>query len=151
VKGAEIFDLSGRVAIVTGGSIGLGRQMAEGLAKMCANLVLCGRKKERCEQAAAELEKCGVRALGLACDVKDPGSIQAVVDATVSEFDRIDVRINNAGTSWGAPTEKMTFEQRRRTPDPTVDELVRKWAKEVDILQRNIFGGNRGSLPVRTH
>lgn len=138
MKGAEIFDLSGRVTIVTGGSVGLGRQMAEGLAKMGANLVLCGRKKERCEQAAAELEKCGVRALGLACDVKDPGSIQAVVDATVSEFGRIDVLINNAGTSWGAPTEEMTLEQRRRTPDPVVDEFIRKCAKEENIPQHKI-------------
>ena len=62
MKGAKIFDLSGRVAIVTGGSVGLGRQMAEALAEMGANLVLCGRKKERCQQAAAELEKGGTRA-----------------------------------------------------------------------------------------
>ena len=61
MKGAKIFDLSGRVAIVTGGSVGLGRQMAEALAEMGANLVLCGRKKERCQQAAAELEKGGTR------------------------------------------------------------------------------------------
>jgi NAD(P)-dependent dehydrogenase (short-subunit alcohol dehydrogenase family) len=77
VKGAEIFDLSGRVAIVTGASIGLGQQMADALAEMGANVVLCGRKKERCEQAAAELEKCGVGTRGLACEVKDSNSIQA--------------------------------------------------------------------------
>jgi NAD(P)-dependent dehydrogenase (short-subunit alcohol dehydrogenase family) len=111
VKGAEIFDLSGRVAIVTGGSVGLGRQMAEGLSEMGANVVLCGRKKERCEQVAAELEKCGVRAVGLGCDVKNPSSIQEVVDATVFKFGRIDILINNAGTSWGAPTEEMTLDQ----------------------------------------
>jgi NAD(P)-dependent dehydrogenase (short-subunit alcohol dehydrogenase family) len=95
VKGAEIFDLTGRVAIVTGGSVGLGQQMAEGLAEMGANLVFCGRKKERCQQAAAELEKGGTRALGLGCDVKDPSSIQAVVDTTILEFGRIDILINN--------------------------------------------------------
>jgi len=53
----ELFDLTGRVAIITGGSVGLGRQMAEGLAEMGANLVLCARKKERCQQAAEELQK----------------------------------------------------------------------------------------------
>ena len=111
MKGAEIFDLTGRVAIVTGGSVGLGRQMAEGLAEMGANLVLCGRKKERCQQAAAELEKGGTRVLGFGCDVKDPSSIQAVVDATVLKFGRVDILINNAGTSWGAPTEEMTLDQ----------------------------------------
>jgi gluconate 5-dehydrogenase len=78
---------------------------------MGANLVLCGRKKERCEQAAVELEKGEVHVLGLGCDVKAPSSIQAVVDATVSEFGRIDILINNAGTSWGAPTEEMTLGQ----------------------------------------
>jgi len=57
----ELFDLTGRVAIITGGSVGLGRQMAEGLAEMGANLVLCARKKERCQEAAEELQKLGVR------------------------------------------------------------------------------------------
>jgi NAD(P)-dependent dehydrogenase (short-subunit alcohol dehydrogenase family) len=107
----KLFDLSGRVAIVTGGSIGLGRQMAEGLAEMGAKLVLCARRKERCLEAAGELEKLGVEVLALGCDVKDPGSIQAVAEATVQQFGRIDILINNAGTSWGAPVEAMTIEQ----------------------------------------
>ena len=107
----QIFDLTGRVAIVTGGSVGLGRQMAEGLAEMGANLVLCARKKERCERAAAELQKLGVEVLAFGCDVKEPGSIQEVADATVKQFGSIDVLINNAGTSWGAPVESMTLEQ----------------------------------------
>jgi NAD(P)-dependent dehydrogenase (short-subunit alcohol dehydrogenase family) len=106
-----LFDLSGRVAIVSGGSMGLGRQMADGLAEMGANLVLCARKKERCETAAEELRSRGVEALALACDVKDGTAIQAVVDATLAKFGRIDVLVNNAGTSWGAPIEDMTLEQ----------------------------------------
>ncbi len=107
----KLLDLSGRVAIVTGGSVGLGRQMAEGLAEMGANLVLCARKKERCLQAAAELQKLGVEVLALGCDVKQPSSIQEVADAAVKQFGRIDILINNAGTSWGAPVEAMTLEQ----------------------------------------
>jgi NAD(P)-dependent dehydrogenase (short-subunit alcohol dehydrogenase family) len=106
----ELFDLSGRVAIVTGGSIGLGRQMAQGLAEMGANVVLCARKKERCEAAAEELRSLGVKSMALGCDVKDPASVKDVVDATVAEFGRIDVLINNAGTSWGAPVEEMRLE-----------------------------------------
>lgn len=105
----QLFDLSGRVAIVTGGSIGLGRQMAEALAEMGANLALCARKKERCEDAAHEMEKLGVRALALACDVKDQASVQQMVDATVGHFGRVDILINNAGISWGVPTEQMTL------------------------------------------
>jgi NAD(P)-dependent dehydrogenase (short-subunit alcohol dehydrogenase family) len=107
----QSFDLSGRVAIVTGGSVGLGRQMAEGLAEMGANLVLCARKKERCLQATGELEKLGVNVLPLGCDVKEQASIQEVADTTVKHFGRIDILINNAGTSWGAPVETMTLEQ----------------------------------------
>ena len=106
----ELFDLTGRVAIITGGSVGLGRQMAEGLAEMGANLVLCARKKERCQQAAEELQKLGVRTLALGCDVKNPANVQEVADTTISEFGRIDILINNAGTSWGAPVEEMQLE-----------------------------------------
>jgi NAD(P)-dependent dehydrogenase (short-subunit alcohol dehydrogenase family) len=107
----QLFDLTGRVAIVTGGSIGLGRQMAEALAEMGANLVLCARKKERCQQAAEDLQKLGVKTLALACDVKNPADIHQVVDATMAQFGRIDILINNAGTSWGAPVEEMRLEQ----------------------------------------
>jgi len=110
VSAKILFDLTGRVAIITGGGAGLGRQMAEGLAEMGANLVLCGRKKERCESAAAELQSLGVAAMGLACDVTDPASIQQVVDAAVHRFGGIDILINNAGTSWGAPPEEMRLE-----------------------------------------
>jgi NAD(P)-dependent dehydrogenase (short-subunit alcohol dehydrogenase family) len=111
VNTPKLFDLSGRVAIITGGSVGLGRQMADGLAEMGASLVLCARKKERCVQAAAALQAAGVKVLALACDVKDPASIQKVADETLEHFGRIDILINNAGTSWGAPVETMTLEQ----------------------------------------
>jgi NAD(P)-dependent dehydrogenase (short-subunit alcohol dehydrogenase family) len=107
----QLLDLTGRVAIITGGSIGLGRQMAEGLAEMGANLVLCARKKERCESSAEKLKALGVTTLALACDVTNPASIQEVVETTVSRFGRIDILINNAGTSWGAPAEEMRLEQ----------------------------------------
>ena len=66
----SLFDLSGKTAIVTGGGKGIGRQMAQGLAEAGASLVLCARNAERCEQAAAELEQVGVRAIGLGCDIR---------------------------------------------------------------------------------
>jgi NAD(P)-dependent dehydrogenase (short-subunit alcohol dehydrogenase family) len=106
----QLFDLRGRVAIITGGSIGLGRQMAEGLAEMGANLALCARKKERCEQVAEELKVIGVDTLALSCDVTSPASIQEVVSATTAHFGKIDILINNAGTSWGARAEDMRLE-----------------------------------------
>jgi NAD(P)-dependent dehydrogenase (short-subunit alcohol dehydrogenase family) len=103
----ELFDLTGRVAIITGGSIGLGRQVAEGFAEMGAHCVICARKAERAEETAAHLRKLGVRTLAVGCDVTDAASVQAVVDKTVSEFGRIDILVNNAGISWAAPIEDM--------------------------------------------
>jgi NADP-dependent 3-hydroxy acid dehydrogenase YdfG len=79
--------------------MGLGRQMAEALAEMGANLVLCARKKNRCVQAAEEIRKLGVQVLALGCDVRNPAEIQNIVDATLAQFGRIDILINNAGTS----------------------------------------------------
>jgi NAD(P)-dependent dehydrogenase (short-subunit alcohol dehydrogenase family) len=151
-----MFDLTGRVAVITGGSVGLGRQMAEGLAEMGADVVLCARKKERCEQAAAELEKLGVRALPLACDVKDPASIHSVAENTLKHFGRLDILINNAGTSWGAPTEDMTLEQWNKVMETNLTGtfLFSQTVGKIMIAQRrgkiiNIasVAGMRGSPP----
>lgn len=107
----KLFDLTGRAAIVSGGSMGLGLQMAEGLAEMGANLVLCARKRERCEEAAVALRTHGVQTLALGCDVKDKASIQQVAEEALAKFGRIDILVNNAGVSWGASVEEMTVEQ----------------------------------------
>jgi NAD(P)-dependent dehydrogenase (short-subunit alcohol dehydrogenase family) len=107
----QLFGLSGRVAIISGGSMGLGLQMAEGLAEMGANLVLCARKKARCEQAAERLSRNRVQTLALGCDVRDKAAVQQVVEETLAKFGRVDILINNAGTSWGSPIEEMTLEQ----------------------------------------
>jgi gluconate 5-dehydrogenase len=156
VKTEKIFDLGGRVAIVTGGSVGLGRQMAEGLAQMGANLVLCARKKERCVQASEDLQRLGVQVLALGCDVKESASIQAVVDATVKQFGRIDILINNAGTSWGAPVESMTLEQWNKVIETNLTGtfLFSQAVGKVMITQRrgkiiNVasVAGLRGSPP----
>src|SRR4051812_35846521 len=103
----ELFDLTGKVAIVTGGATGLGRQMADALAECGADVVVCARDAERCEGAAAELERLGVHALGLGCDVREPASVEAVVRRTVEALGRVDILVNNAGTSWGAAPEDV--------------------------------------------
>ena len=120
----DLFDLEGKTAIVTGGGSGIGRQMAEGLAEMGANLVLCARKAERCEQAARELEQTGVRALGLGCDVRLPDQVHAVVDRTIAELGSVDILVNNAGTVWGASPEDMPLEG---------------WQKVVDVNLTGVF------------
>ena len=120
----ELFDLDGKTAIVTGGGSGIGRQMAEGLAEAGANVVLCARKLERCEQAAAELAELGVRTLALACDVRSPEQVQAVVDRTLEELGSVDVLVSNAGTVWGAPPEDMPLEG---------------WQKVIDVNLTGVF------------
>lgn len=152
----QLFDLTGRVAIVSGGSIGLGRQMAEGLAEMGANLVLCARKKERCEKAAEELQRLGVKTLALACDVKNPASVQEVVDATVAQFGRLDILINNAGTSWGAPVEEMRLEHWNKVIETNLTGTflfsqaagkVMTWQRRGKIINIASVAGLRGSSP----
>jgi gluconate 5-dehydrogenase len=115
---AELFDLHGRIAIVTGGGSGLGRQLADGLADAGADLVVCARDGERCERAAAELAAAyGVRAIGFGCDLRSQEDIEAAVRRARAEFGRIDVLVNNSGTTWGAPPESMPLDAWRKVID----------------------------------
>jgi NAD(P)-dependent dehydrogenase (short-subunit alcohol dehydrogenase family) len=116
----ELFDLEGRVSVVTGGATGLGLQMATALAEAGSNVVVCSRKLESCEQAAAGLEKLGVAALGLACDATKAEQVEAVKDATLEKFGRVDVLVNNAGRAWVAPPEEMPLERWQQIMDLNV-------------------------------
>src|SRR4030042_495644 len=106
----EMFDLNGKVAIVTGGGRGIGLKMAEGLAEVGANIVLCSRKAENCEKAAQDLAKLGVKTVAMACDVRSPESIQGVVEKSLKEFGRLDILVNNSGVTWGEPAEDYSLE-----------------------------------------
>jgi NAD(P)-dependent dehydrogenase (short-subunit alcohol dehydrogenase family) len=95
---SSLFDLSGRVALVTGASSGLGITFAHALAEQGADLVLAARRTDRLEQVASEVaERTGRRTLPLACDVTDADQVEAVVQAAVGEFGRLDVAVANAG------------------------------------------------------
>jgi len=107
----ELFDLSGRVSVITGGATGLGLQMATALAEAGSNIVVCSRKLENCEAVAHQLEKLGAQALAVACDVTKPEQIEAMRDATLKRFGRVDVLVNNAGRAWSAPPEEMPLER----------------------------------------
>ncbi|MGB8002189.1 MAG: SDR family oxidoreductase [Anaerobacillus sp.] len=106
----ELFDLTGKTAIVTGGGRGLGKQIAEGFAEAGANVVVCSRKLDACESVREELESKGVKSLAFECDVTNQEQVQRVVDGTVKEFGRIDILVNNSGASWGAPVVEMPLE-----------------------------------------
>ena len=107
----ELFDLSGRVSVITGGATGLGLQMATALAEAGSNIVVCSRKLENCEAAAHQLEKLGAQALAVACDVTKPDQVEAKKEATLKKFARVDVLVNNAGRAWSAPPEEMPLER----------------------------------------
>ena len=92
----ELFDLTGKTAIVTGGGRGLGEQIATGLAEAGANVVLCSRKVEACQEVANELEQLGVKTLALQCDVTNPEDVQNVVEQTLNHFGKIDILVNNS-------------------------------------------------------
>jgi gluconate 5-dehydrogenase len=107
----EMFDLTDKVAIITGGGRGLGEQMAEGFAQAGASLVLCSRKAAACEEAAARLSReYGVKAIALSCDVTNSEDVKNVVKTTIEEFGKIDILVNNSGATWGAPVQDMPLE-----------------------------------------
>ena len=115
MKVLELFKLDGKVAIVTGGSRGLGFWLAEALAEVGANVVLCARKLEACEEAAKAIRETGVRSLAVSCDVTDPDGVKALVGKTIAEFGRVDILINNAGFIWEEPPEKVSLEMWNKT------------------------------------
>jgi gluconate 5-dehydrogenase len=110
VRVQELFDLRGRVAIVTGGATGIGLQIATALAEAGADVAICARNAERCEHAAAELAGLGTRTVGLGCDVRDAEQVEAVVARVRGELGRVDVLVNNAGTTWGAPSLELPLD-----------------------------------------
>jgi NAD(P)-dependent dehydrogenase (short-subunit alcohol dehydrogenase family) len=120
----QLFDLSGQVALVTGGSRGLGLQMAEALGEAGAKVMLTSRKAADLEEAAAHLSERGIDARWIAADASDPAQIQKVVDETMQRLGRIDILVNNAGATWGAPAEDYPLEA---------------WDKVMNLNIRSIF------------
>ncbi|MBR1860900.1 MAG: SDR family oxidoreductase [Lachnospiraceae bacterium] len=105
------FDLTGRVAVVTGCSTGLGVQMAKALASQGANIVALARRQNLIDEVATDIEKtCGVKAIGVACDITDTEKVNAAVDTILEKFGRIDILINNAGTGGVTPAEDVPDE-----------------------------------------
>ena len=113
----QLFDLSSRAAIVTGGSRGLGQEIAEGLAEAGASLMLCARREEWLTPTLEDFRGRGFAAEGMVCDVTNPEQVQAVVDGTMKAFGRVDVLINNAGISWGERPETMAVDKFRKVLD----------------------------------
>lgn len=115
MRSIDLFRLDGKVAIVTGGSQGLGLAMAEGLAEAGARVIVCARHLEEAEAAARRIAGCGPEALALRCDVSKAQEVTALVEAATARFGRIDVLVNNAGWAWEEPLERVSQEKWDRT------------------------------------
>ncbi|HUY04591.1 MAG TPA: SDR family oxidoreductase [Rhodocyclaceae bacterium] len=102
----KLFDITGKVALITGGSRGLGLQMAEALGEMGCRLAITARKQNELDEARAHLEGLGVEVLTHACDMSKFDTVPGLVSAVLAKYGRIDILVNNAGASWGAPAEE---------------------------------------------
>ena len=134
----SLFDLTGRVAIVTGASRGIGLQMARALGEQGAILVLTARKEAELLTAQAELAARGVRAEIVVCDQSQPEAPGQIVDAALAINGRIDILVNNAGTAWGAPAEDYPDAAWRKVMDLNLDavfQLSREVAKRAMLPQ----------------
>ena len=120
----QLFDLTGKVALVTGGSRGLGLQIAEALGEAGAKILLTSRKAADLEEAAADLQAKGIDTRWVAADASDPAQIQRVVDEAMQRLGQIDILVNNAGATWGAPAE---------------DHPLEAWDKVMNLNSRSLF------------
>ena len=120
----KLFDLSGQTALVTGGSRGLGLQIAESLGEAGAKILLSSRKAADLEEAAAHLQAKGIDTRWVAADASDPAQIQKVCDEAMQRLGQVDILVNNAGATWGAPAEDYPLEA---------------WDKVMNLNIRSIF------------
>ena len=135
-----LFDLSGRVALVTGGSRGLGLQIAEALGEMGARVAITARKADELQAAKAHLAGLGIESVPIPCDMSDAAAIGAMVEKAIGALGPIDILVNNAGTTWGAAT---------------VDHPLEAWKKVLDLNLTAMFVcsqevGKRCMVPRRS-
>lgn len=124
LPGIRQFDLSGRVAVVTGGSKGLGAALAAGLASAGADLLVASRHAEESQATARQIAADhGVRALGLATDVTSADQVEQLVQTAVREFGRLDILVNNAGINIRGAIEQLSYEQFQQVQRVNVDGL----------------------------
>lgn len=172
LPGIKLFDLTGRTAIITGGSKGLGEAIATGLASAGADVVLTSRDESEAQQAADEIAtRFGRRALGMRADVTSEVDARAVAERAVAELGRIDVLVNNAGINIRGAIEELTYEQFRDVERINVDGVwlstraVVPWMKEarygriinmastlgvVGLSNRSAYASSKGAVVQMT-
>ena len=135
----QLLDLKGRCALVTGGSRGLGLQMAEALGEMGAGIAITARKQNELDQAVAHLKKRNIEATAYACDMGKRDAIVPVADEVLERLGKIDILVNNAGATWGAPAEEHPLE--------AWDKLVNLNLTGVFVLTQHL--GRKSMIPAR--
>lgn len=133
-KVQQLFNLEGQTALVTGGSRGLGLQMAQALGEAGAKIMLSSRKADDLEQAAAELKAAGIAADWIAADCAKEEETRQLADETLKRFGRVDILVNNAGASWGAPAEEH--------PVAAWDKVMNLNVRGYFILSQQIANGS---------
>lgn len=107
----ELFQLENKVALITGGGRGLGRQIADIYASNGCQIAVCSRDQEQCEETAQYLsETYGIKAKGYCCNIQNESDVNQVVSQVIAEFGKIDILVNNSGATLGAPLEEMPLE-----------------------------------------
>jgi gluconate 5-dehydrogenase len=135
----ELLALAGKTALVTGGSRGLGLQMAEALGEMGARIAITARKRAALDEAVSHLKKRGIEAVAYVCDMGKRESILPVADEILRKFGKIDILVNNAGATWGAPAEDY--------PLDAWDKLVNLNLTGAFVLTQIV--GKRSMIPAR--
>jgi NAD(P)-dependent dehydrogenase (short-subunit alcohol dehydrogenase family) len=150
----DLFDLSGKTALVTGGGRGIGRDIAIGLAEQGARVVVASRRLENCEKVVSELAQLGAEAVALPVDMLEPESIVALVESLDERGLAVDILVNNAGVTWGAPVLEYPMEAWDKVYNVNVrglwqlSQLVARRMKEQgggNILNVTSVGGFRGA------
>jgi NAD(P)-dependent dehydrogenase (short-subunit alcohol dehydrogenase family) len=139
----QLFDLTGRVALITGGSRGLGLQMAHGFGAMGAKLALTARKANELDEARAELTAAGYEVCVRPSDLSKPETIEPMVDAAIAHFGRIDILMNNAGASWGAPAEQYPLDAWNKI---VATNLTGSWLVTQAVGAKSMVPNKRGSI-----
>lgn len=106
----DTFKLDGKVALITGGSRGLGLQIAHGLGEAGAAVGITARKEQGLQQAVQELEQAGIRGTSAVCDISKNAEVEHAVEHVLNTLGKIDILVNNAGATWGAPLEELPLE-----------------------------------------
>ncbi len=156
----DVFDLDNRVALVTGGSRGLGEEMAEGLAEAGCSVMLTARREQWLIPAVKQLKRMGFPCEGVICDVTDPEQVKAVVEKTIEYFGHVDILVNNAGISWGAPAEDMPLDKWNEVLDTNLTGaflfsqacahhfIPQQFGRIINVAST---AGLRGSMPEGLH